>query len=183
MTASSMDIRDSYLEKIRGELEALVARGLVMGGAAFSPVLVLRGDVEGLGGARGPLTPDEEKALSACLTRLGYEPGAMASLLTRDAEGAPLSVDLLRTAVMALDPQTVIAADDGAARALRDILAPELVTMADLDQALLEPGDVVEVLGMRVMALGGLTTSESPKAAKGLMWKRLQKLPPLAAPY
>lgn len=183
MAAGSMETREAYVAKVRAEVQALVDRGLVMAGQVLSPVLVLRGDTAALGDEAGPLTADEEAALGACLNRLGYEPGAWVTMLTCDGEAKPLSVDLLRTAIMALGPQTIIAADDGATRALRDVFAPELVLMADLDQALLAPGEVTNLLAMRVMALGGLTTSASPKADKALMWHRLQQLRPLDAPY
>ena len=42
---------------------------------------------------------------------------------------------------------------------------------------------MVQLLGMRVTALGGFEESLSNPKAKQLMWARLKQLPPLGEPY
>ena len=53
----------------------------------------------------------------------------------------------------------------------------------DFDAAMLAPGHVVRILGMRVMALGGFEAALADPHAKQVMWARLKQLPPLGEPY
>ena len=48
---------------------------------------------------------------------------------------------------------------------------------------MLEAGLVVDVLGMRVLNLGGFAAALGEEAQKQLMWARLKQLPPLGEPY
>ena len=48
---------------------------------------------------------------------------------------------------------------------------------------MLADGEVAQVLGMRVMALGGFAASLSSQHEKQLMWARLKQIPPLGEPY
>ena len=129
------------------------------------------------------LSGPDGKALRAALGALGYAPEDWVGLSTRDADGYPLVPGTLRLAIVTLDPSTVIALDEPAAAALREAFADELVELQSLEAATLQAGYVVQLLGMRVMALGGFEESLSNPKAKQLMWARLKQLPPLGEPY
>lgn len=183
--ASERDARrEAYLKKATAEAEALVARGVVMGGNAFSPVLLVKGELtdEEAAGAE-PFSGADGTALRASLKALGYAPEDWAWLLSCDAAGTPLAPELFREAVVALDPATLVCADDAAADALRDAYADDLALIDDLSAALLTPGVVAHVCGMRVLALGGFAAALSDAHEKQVMWARLKQLPPLGEPF
>lgn len=176
--------RRAYLDKGAAEVDALVARGVVIGGNAFSSVLLVKGapDAADLGEA-GPLSGADGTALRASLAALGYEPQDWAALLAVDAAGAPLDPLLLREAVACLDPATLVCCDEEAVACVRDAFADELADIEQLEVAMLEPGLLAHVNGMRVLNLGGFAAALSDPKAKQLMWARLKQIPPLAEPY
>lgn len=185
--ASQQDVRKrAYLDKTHHEIEYLVSRGVVMSGNAFAQVLFAKGQLdpgeldnngaELLAGADG-------KALRASLAALGYEPQDWAALSTLSADGQPLDPELVRLSVTTLAPSTLVACDELAAHALREAYADELVAIENFDAAMLTPGVVARVRGMRVMNLGGFEAALSDAHQKQIMWARLKKLPPLGEPY
>lgn len=176
--------RHIYVEKARAELSALAGRGVRMGGNAFSSVLVMKGRLtdDELAGATA-FSGEDGRALKASLERLGYPPEDWETLLSCDDAGDPLAPELLREAIAALDPATVIVCDDEAAAAMREAFADELVTIEELPAAMLEPGYIATVRGIRVMALGGFAAALASPQAKQLMWARLKQLPPLGEPF
>lgn len=184
MDASRSDRKALYLEKARTELARLGGRGVVVAGNAFSSILLAKGEPsdDELAGA-APLSGGDGKALRAALGALGYAPEDWCALLTVDETGQPLGADLLREAICALDPATVVACDSTAAEALREAYADELAALDDFDAAMLTPGREARVLGMRLMALGGFARALASPKEKQLMWGRLKRLPPLGEPY
>ena len=176
--------RRAYVEKATDELAGLAERGVRMGGNAFSSVLIAKGELtpEELAGAT-PFSGADGVALKASLARLGYPPEDWATLLTCDDAGEPLEGALLREAVAALDPATLILCDEAAAASVRDAFADELVQIEELPVAMLEPGYIAYVRGIRVMALGGFAAALGSPQAKQLMWARLKQLPPLGEPF
>ena len=179
MATSREERRRAFVDKAAAELGGLAGRGVQMGGNAFSEVLFVCGksaDGEPFGDA-------ETKALRASLERLGYPPECWLWVLTCDANGVPLDAGLLREALAALDAATVIAVDETAGDALRNAYANELAELGDIQQAMLAPGVVAHVLGMRVMLLGNFADALSDKREKQIMWARLKQLPPLGEPY
>ncbi|WP_077598547.1 hypothetical protein [Olsenella urininfantis] len=177
--------RMAYVEKARAELSGLAGRGVSMGGNAFSSVLFLKGELSASERDGGRLLAGEDgDALRASLAALGYAPEDWCALSVLDSRsGEPLSAPLLLEAVLALDPATLVACDEPAAACLREALAQELVALEDFRQAMLEPGLVVQLLGMRVMNLGGFAASLADARQKQLMWARLKQLPPLGEPF
>lgn len=182
-----MDLSTEFLEKAKAELEDLAKAGVVMAGNAFSPVLLVKGEPEAeddsVEGAPALLGGADGNALRAALAALGYAPEEWVGLSVRDADGYPLVPGTLRLAIATLDPSTLILLDDAAAQAVREAFADELVEIEDLSAATLTPGCVAQVLGMRVLALGGFEQSLSDKMAKQAMWRRLKQVPPLSEPY
>lgn len=156
-----------------------------MAGNAFSAVLLLKGDLskEERGGAELLSGPDGE-ALRKALNSLGYAPEDWACVSTVGPDGKkPLDPSLVRLAVTTLDPDTLVACDEPAAHAIREAYAEELADVPDFDEAMLTPGKMVRILGMRVMNLGGFAASLSDPHAKQLMWARLKRVPPLGEPF
>ncbi|MFC2704686.1 hypothetical protein [Olsenella profusa] len=178
------DRRAAYLAKTRREIVALVERGVRMVGNALSSVCLVKGDLSDAERTGAPLLggPDGT-ALRASLTALGYAPEDWCGLAAVDEGGRALDAELLRLAVVTLDPDTLIVCDETAAAALREALADELVGLPDIHQSMLEAGLVVDVLGMRVLNLGGFAAALGEEAQKQLMWARLKQLPPLGEPY
>ena len=178
------DRRAAYLAKTHREIAVLADRGVRMAGNALSSVCLVKGDLSDAERAGGALLggPDGV-ALRASLTALGYAPEDWCGLATVDEAGHALDPELLRLAVVTLDPDTLVVCDETAAAALREALADELVALPDIRQSMLEPGLVVIVLGMRVLNLGGFAASLGEEAQKQLMWARLKQLPPLGEPY
>ena len=176
--------RRAYVDKTRAELEGLAARGVRMGGNAFSSVLFAKGQLtdEERSGA-DPFSGADGTALKASLARLGYPPEDWETLLTVSDAGEPLSPELLREAIAALDPATLILCDDAASAAAREAFADELVQMEDLPVAMLEPGYIAYVRGIRMMSLGGFAAALASPQTKQLMWARLKQLPPLGEPF
>lgn len=96
--------RQAYVEKTRSEVASLVECGVRMGGNAFSPVLLAKGELtpEEAAGAK-PFSGPDGAALKASLKALGYAPEDWETLVAVDAAGAPLAPDLMRLAVATLD--------------------------------------------------------------------------------
>lgn len=184
MGPSREERRASALAKTRAELEGLADRGAMMAGNAFSSVLLLKGEPgesERDGGAL--LAGADGVALRAALQALGYAPEDWVGLACWDDHGVPLSAELLRETVCALDPATVIVCDAGAADLVREAYADDLASLESFEEAMLFDGLVVQVAGMRVMALGGFEAALGDAHEKQVMWRRLKQLPPLGEPY
>lgn len=183
--ASERDARRrACLDKAAAEVDSVRARGAVMGGNAFSSVLFLKGEPgsEELSGAE-PLSGDDGRALRASLKALGYAPEDWAALLAVDAGGEPLDAGLLREAVGALDPATLVCCDEAAASLAREAYADDLAELPSLSEAMLEAGVVAHVCGMRVLNLGGFAAALSDPGQKQVMWARLKQIPPLGEPF
>lgn len=179
MAISREERRRAFVDKAAAELGQLAERGVRAGGNAFSELLLLRGSAAG----EEPFGETEARALRASLERLGYPPECWLWMLTSDGNGAPLDAALLREALAALDAATVIACDEAAAEALRNAYANELAELGAIEQAMLAPGEVAHLLGMRVMALGNFAAALDSNREKQIMWARLKQLPPLGEPF
>ena len=73
--------------------------------------------------------------------------------------------------------------DDAAAQAVRDAFADNLASLQSLPEAMLEPGYVVYVRGVRVLALGGFAAALGDQRQKQVMWAWLKQIPPLGEPF
>ena len=184
MGPSRTERRNAYVAKTRHDVEALVAQGVPIAGNAFSAILFVKGAHSPSDQGEGvPLSGADGKALRAALTALGYAPEDWCAMLSVDAKGVQLDATLIREAVSTLDPTTLVACDEEAAQALRDAYAEQLASLSDFEEAMLAPGKVVRVLGMRVLNLGGFEAALADPHDKQIMWRRLKQIPPLGAPY
>lgn len=185
LMASERDARRrAYLDKAAAEIDALAARGALMGGNAFSSVLLVKGELtDAEKGGEAPFSGADGTALRASLDRLGYPPEDWAWLLSVDAEGTPLDAALMREAVCALDPAMLVCCDEAAADAVREAYADDLAVIERFEEALLAPGVVARVCGMRVLNLGGFAAALADPHDKQVMWARLKQIPPLGEPF
>ena len=183
--ASERDARRrAYVDKTAAELDSLTARGVRAGGNAFSEVLLVKGELTEAEKNDEPVFSGADGvALRASFERLGYAPEDWAWLLTLDAAGEPLEAALLREAVTALDPATIVCCDESAAALLREAFADDLAVMDRLEEAMLAPGVVARVCGMRVLNLGGFAAALADAHEKQVMWARLKQIPPLGEPF
>lgn len=186
LSPSSNARKKAYVGKARYEVEALERQGVVMSGNAFAQVLFVKGQLDAGeldDGGMNLLAGADGKALRASLAALGYEPQDWAALSAMNAAGDLLEPSVLRLAVTTLSPTTLVACDETAAHAMREAYADELVAIENFDAAMLKPGVVAFVRGMRVMNLGGFEAALADQHQKQVMWARLKKLPPLGEPY
>ena len=176
--------RRAYLDKTAAETDGLAARGAIFGGNAFSEVLLVKGELsEAEKGGEPPLSGADGKALRASLDRLGYAPEDWEWALTVDADGEPLDASLFRETVCALDPATLVCCDESAANLAREAYADELALLDRLEEAMLLPGEIAQILGMRVLNLGGFEAALGDAHEKQVMWARLKKIAPLGEPF
>lgn len=174
-------LREAYLGKTSAEIEALAEQGVCFAGNAFSSVALVKGAPEADGAA--PFSGADGTALRSSLMALGYAPEDWCAFLSCTEEGKHLSAELFLQVIAALDPATLIICDEAAADLAREAFAPDLVELEDFDAAMLAPGALAAVRGIRMINLGGFADALSDNHAKQIMWHRLKKLPPLGEPY
>ena len=184
MTLGKSANGDECVRKTRSELDDLEKCGAVISGNAFSSVLFAKGDpgeAERVGGEL--LSGKDGTALRAALQALGYAPEDWAAVATWNNRWELLDGELLRQAVAAFDPATLVVCDDLAAEAVRNAFADDLVALPDFMDASLEPGRVVQVCGMRVLNLGGFEAALVSDHEKQVRWAWLKQIRPLGEPY
>jgi len=174
-------LKEAYVGKTHAEIALLEQSGVRFAGNAFSSVTLVKGEPEPDGAV--PFSGADGKALRDSLMALGYAPEDWSAFLACDSAGAPLGEDLFLQAIVTLDPATLILCDEMAADLARNVFAAELVELADFEAAMLAPGALVLVRGIRMMNLGGFAGALGDNRAKQTMWRRLKMLPPLGEPY
>lgn len=194
MPSTTSQKKEAYVKATEQELTSLARRGVRCTGNAFSPIVLVKGDLDEAERAGGELLAGTDgKALRAALGAIGYAPEDFCVLASvagvaehADAvapTGEPLPPETFREALEALDPEAVLLLDDTAAGAMRDAYADALVVIEDFDTAMLKPGLVAHVLGRRVLALDGFEAALTDKAAKQRMWAYIKQLKPAGPPY
>lgn len=195
MALSAASRREALLGAARQEFEHLAKAGVRMFGNAFSPIVLVKGELNEAERAGGDvLAGADGDALRAALGRLGYAPEDFCALsavagagdrtvVPTTPAGSMLSPDVFREALEALDPEAIVLLDDVAATEMREAYAAELAAIEQFDVAMLAPGLVARVLGRRVLALDGFEAALGDAAAKQRMWAYLKQLPPAGAPY
>lgn len=195
MAITTQERKEALADAAEQELKGLEARGVRMAGNAFSPVVLVKGELNDAERSGEPLLSGADgTALRAALGAIGWEPQDLCVLAAVAGSGdeavagglmagEPLPVDLFREALEALDPEAVILLDDAAADLLRETYADALAIVEDFDTAMLKPGLIAPVLGRRVLALDGFEAALSQPAEKQRMWAYLKQMPPLGAPH
>lgn len=189
---ASAQMKKAALEATRQELDTLCARGVRMEGNAFSPIVLIKGDLNEEERAGGALLGGADgTALRASCTAIGYAPEDFCALAAVAGEGddpaltlgAMLPTEVFREALEALDPEAVLLLDATAADLMRETYADALVAIDDFDTAMLKPGLVAHVLGRRVLALDGFEAALGDKREKQRMWAYIKQIGPVGAPY
>ncbi|WP_245579107.1 hypothetical protein [Atopobium fossor] len=174
--------RAAYVLNAQTQFVSLAQRGVYMSGNAAASVVLLKGELTAADTTLLLSGPDGA-ALRAALEQLGYAPQAWGGLASCTVEGTPLCPKLLREALCAFDPDTIIACDEAAAQVLREAYADELAALPDISHAMLDRGVVTMLLGMRVLNLGGFEAALLDKTSKLKMWHALKQLPALGEPF
>lgn len=195
MAITTQERKEALAAAAEQELDGLTKRGVRMVGNAFSPIVLVKGELNDAERAGGDLLSGADgTALRAALGAIGWQPQdlcVLSSVAGTGEEGVtdgiplgePLPVPLFREALEALDPEAVILLDDSAADLMRETYVDALSIIDDFDTAMLKPGLVASVLGRRVLALDGFEAALSQPAEKQRMWAYLKQMPPLGAPY
>ena len=196
MAITTAQRKEALAAAAEEELDSLVARGVLLAGNAFSPVVLVKGELNDAerSASIALLSGADGEALRSALSAIGWAPEdfcALASVAGAGEAGvaptvpagSPLPSPLFREALEALDPEAVILLDDAAADAMREAYVDALALVDDFDCALLKPGLVAHVLGRRVLALDGFEAALADPKEKQRMWAYLKQMPPLSAPY
>ena len=180
------DVREAYLAKARAELDELAGQGVSMAGNAFSSVLLVKAEwpLDAEGQPRSPLAGEDGCALRAALAALGYAPEDWVALTTIGTDGLHLAPELIRRAILALDPSTVVICDGLAAAEVAQAFADELGT-GDGSEAPepLAPGELGYALGMRMLNLDGFEEALANPRDKQLRWHWLKQVRALGEPF
>lgn len=190
MAITSAQQKEALAAAAEQELRSLEARGVVMAGNAFSPIVLVKGELNEAERTGGVLLEGADgKALRAALLAIGWQPQdfcALSSVALEDQaleNVEPLPCELFREALETLDPEAVVLLDNTAADVMRETYADGLAIIEDFDTAMLKPGLIASVMGRRVLALDGFEAALAQPAEKQRMWAYLKQLAPLGAPY
>ena len=103
--------KEAYMAKTTHEFGDFAAQGVCMAGNAFASVLLVKGQED--------FEEAELSALKASLEHLGYAPEAWATLLTTTKTGDPINPELVRQAISAFSPDTVLLVNDAAVASVK----------------------------------------------------------------
>ena len=167
--------KEAYMAKTTHEFGDFAAQGVCMAGNAFASVLLVKGQ-EDCGEA-------ELSALKASLEHLGYAPEAWATLLTTTKTGDPINPQLVRQAISAFSPITVLMVNDTAVTSVREAYADELGQLTTDAEKNFSPRVLVRVCGMRMVNLDNFAGALEDPRQKQLRWAAIKQVPPLGEPY
>lgn len=195
MALRASERKEALAAAAEQELGFLQTHGVRIAGNAFSPIVLVKGELNEVELAGGSLLGSADgDALRSALSAIGWAPQDFCALAAVSGEGEdgveagsipgePLAPELFREALEALDPEAVVLLDNAAADVMREAYADGLAIIEDFNTATLAPGLVAPVLGRRVLALDGFEAALAAPAEKQRMWAYLKQLPPLGAPY
>ncbi|MBQ9057624.1 MAG: hypothetical protein IJ125_00390 [Atopobiaceae bacterium] len=192
--------RQAFVNKLAAEFQQLTAEGVVSSGNVISSLMLIKGELSEAERAGAELLSGADGvALRAAFDRLGYAPENLVAVSALNAQGNPLPSDVLRRTVAAISPTTLVLCDEVAATAIRHAYAAELASEQTSEQMssqipqvtqtteqtsqTLGAGQLIYLLGMRVLNLGGFEASLASEDTKQRSWRYLKKIPQLAEPY
>ena len=156
--------KEAYMAKTTHEFGDFAAQGVCMAGNAFASVLLVKGQED-----------FEEAELSA--------PEAWATLLTTTKTGDPINPQLVRQAISAFSPDTVLMVNDAAVTSVREAYADELGQLTTDAEKTFSPRVLVRVCGMRMVNLDNFAGALEDPRQKQLRWAAIKQVPPLGEPY
>lgn len=167
--------KEAYMAKTTHEFGDFAAQGVCMAGNAFASVLLVKGQED--------FGEEELSALKASLEHLGYAPEAWATLLTTTKTGDPINPELVRQAISAFSPDTVLLVNDAAVASVREAYAGELEQLKTDAEKTFSPRVLVRVCGMRMVNLDNFAGALEDPRQKQLRWAAIKQVPPLGEPY
>ena len=167
--------KEAYMAKITHEFGDFAAQGVCMAGNAFASVLLVKGQED--------FEEAELSALRASLEHLGYAPEAWATLLTTTKTGDPISPQLVRQAISAFSPDTVLMVNDAAVASVREAFAEELAQLKTDAEKTFSPRVLVRICGMRMINLDNFASALDDLHQKQMRWAAIKQVPPLGEPY
>lgn len=167
--------KEAYMAKTTHEFGDFAAQGVCMAGNAFASVLLVKGQED--------FEEAELSALKASLEHLGYAPEAWATLLTTTKTGDPINPQLVRQAISAFSPDTVLMVNDAAVTSVREAYADELRQLTTDAEKNFSPRVLVRVCGMRMVNLDNFAGALEDPRQKQLRWAAIKQVPPLGEPY
>lgn len=167
--------KEAYMAKTTHEFGDFAAQGVCMAGNAFASVLLVKGQED--------FGEEELSALKASLEHLGYAPEAWATLLTTTKTGDPINPQLVRQAISAFSPDTVLMVNDAAVTSVREAYADELGQLTTDAEKNFSPRVLVRVCGMRMVNLDNFAGALEDPRQKQLRWAAIKQVPPLGEPY
>lgn len=167
--------KEAYMAKTTHEFGDFAAQGVCMAGNAFASVLLVKGQED--------FEEAELSALKASLEHLGYAPEAWATLLTTTKTGDPINPQLVRQAISAFSPDTVLMVNDAAVTSVREAYADELGQLTTDAEKNFLPRVLVRVCGMRMVNLDNFAGALEDPRQKQLRWAAIKQVPPLGEPY
>ena len=167
--------KEAYMAKTTHEFGDFAAQGVCMAGNAFASVLLVKGQED--------FGEEELSALKASLEHLGYAPEAWATLLTTTKTGDPIIPQLVRQAISAFSPDTVLMVNDAAVASVREAYAEELEQLKTDAEKTFSPRVLVRVCGMRMVNLDNFAGALEDPRQKQLRWAAIKQVPPLGEPY
>lgn len=167
--------KEAYMAKTTHEFGDFAAQGVCMAGNAFASVLLVKGQED--------FEETELSALKASLEHLGYAPEAWATLLTTTKTGNPINPELVRQAISAFSPDTVLMVNDAAVASVREAYAEELEQLTTDAEKNFSPRVLVRVCGMRMVNLDNFAGALEDPRQKQLRWAAIKQVPPLGEPY
>lgn len=167
--------KEAYMAKTTHEFGDFAAQGVCMAGNAFASVLLVKGQED--------FGEEELSALKASLEHLGYAPEAWATLLITTKTGDPINPELVRQAISAFSPDTVLLVNDAAVASVREAYAEELEQLKTDAEKTFSPRVLVRVCGMRMVNLDNFAGALEDPRQKQLRWAAIKQVPPLGEPY
>ena len=167
--------KEAYMAKTTHEFGDFAAQGVCMAGNAFASVLLVKGQED--------FGEEELSALKASLEHLGYAPEAWATLLTTTKTGDPINPELVRQAISAFSPDTVLLVNDAAVASVREAYAEELEQLKTDAEKTFSPRVLVRVCGMRMVNLDNFAGALEDPRQKQLRWAAIKQVLPLGEPY
>ena len=167
--------KEAYMAKTTHEFGDFAVQGVCMAGNAFASVLLVKGHED--------FEEAELSALKASLEHLGYAPEAWATLLATTKTGDPINPQLVRQAISAFSPDTVLMVNDAAVTSVREAYAGELGQLSTDAEKNFSPRVLVRVCGMRMVNLDNFAGALEDPRQKQMRWAAIKQVPPLGEPY
>lgn len=198
------NIKDALIAKSNAEFKRLEQKGFCMSGNGFGEIVALTSVITANQGTRKTLlSTTAQDALEKALVRLGYPPHCWATVgipcpvhttsqsnathAATSALQASQSSQILhktdeelystiRETCAVFSAHTILLCTKEATEMMRGVYAVELAALTNINVALLAPGTLASVCGMRVLNVGDLEDAFTSTTKKQRLWSWLKHL-------